>query len=340
MKRYDELSKDEIDHALELHGEAIVVDCSVALKMEDAYFERAREGGITAHNHTVTDPRENLPEAVKSIGAFYRWVRQHEDKGLIALTAEDIRRAKREGKVAFILGPQNAKFLEDDPGLVHAFHGLGVRVLQLTYQYRNQIGDGCGERTDAGLSRFGLDAVDEMNRVGMLIDLSHVGPATTRDAMEASSDPVVFSHGHPRALKDHVRNKTDEQLHALAEKGGVIGITEYSPICELKRGVRPDVDDFLKHVDYVADLIGVDHVGLGLDIDERSTPERWGAFASAYPELSGGYDFVGKRARDLDWITKAPNVTKGLVGRGYSDAEILKILGGNFLRVFERVWRG
>jgi len=340
LKGFDELSKDEEEHALHLHRRSIVIDCSVVVKQEDAYFDRARKGGITTHNHTVTDVRENLPEAVKTIGGFLRWVHINRDRGLVALMAEDIVRAKREGRVAFILGPQNANFLEEDVGLVHAFHALGVRVLQLTYQYRNQLGDGCGERTDCGLSKFGVRAVEEMNMVGIVVDLSHVGPATTADAMEVSKDPVIFSHSHPRALKPHVRNRTDEELQSLAEKGGVIGITAYSPICELEEGMRPGVVEYLRHIDYVVDLIGVDHVGIGLDIDETGTAEQWEEFRASYPELTGGYSFVTKRVEDLETVAKAPNITKGLVARGYSDAEIEKILGGNFLRVFRKVWGG
>lgn len=343
MKKYDELSRDEVEQALELHHKSIVIDCSAVISTqmdgEDTYFDRARKGGITAHNHTVTRVPDNLPEAVKGISAFQRWVNQNKDKGLTALTAEDIRKAKREGKVAFILGPQNAKFLENDLGLVHGFRSLGVRILQLTYQYLNQIGAGCGERVDCGLSKFGIDVVEEMNEVGIVVDLSHVGPTSTNEALELSKDPVIFSHSHPKAVTDHVRNKTDEQIKALAEKGGVIGITEYSPICELQRGVRPDVDDYLKHVDYVVDLVGVDHVGLGLDIDETSSPGYWDLFSSTYPELSGNYSFIERRAKDLDCITKVPNITLGLVGRGYSDSEIQKILGLNFLRVFKQVWK-
>jgi membrane dipeptidase len=340
LKEFDELSRGEEEHALALHVRSIVIDCSVVVKQEDAYFDRAREGGITAHNHTVTDVTENLPEAVKTIGGFLQWVESHNDKALVALRAEDIVRAKVNGKVAFILGPQNANFIEEDLGLVHAFHALGVRINQLTYQYRNQLGDGCGERTDCGLSKFGVRAVEEMNRTGIVVDLSHVGHATSADAMEVSKDPVIFSHSHPKALKPHVRNRTDEELHILAEKGGVIGITSYSPICELKEGVRPRVAEFLRHVDYVVDLIGVNHVGIGLDIDETGTIEKWEAFRTSYPELTGCYSLITKRVEDLESVDKAPNITRGLVARGYSDDEIEKILGGNFLRVFRSVWGG
>jgi membrane dipeptidase len=286
----------------------------------------------------VIDVDENLPEAVKTLGEFHRWVNQNSDEIQVIREAGDIRRAKEEGLAGVILGPQNTTFMEEDLGLVHAFHEMGVRICQLTYQYLNYVGAGCGERKDVGLSKFGLELLDEMNRVGILIDLSHCGPATTDEAIEKSRAPIIFSHSHPRGLVDHVRNKTDEQIHAMAEKGGVIGITEYSPIANLEPGVRPDVDDFMKHVDYVVDLVGVDHVGIGSDIDETSNPERWNQFASRYPELSGGYDFEGKRMKDFNWITKTPNITRGLVGRGYSDQEIKKILGLNFLRVFEEAW--
>lgn len=337
MKRYDGLNNDEITHAFELHKNSIVINCSAVIKQDDEHFNRSHIGGITAHNHTVTRPNDNLSESIKSISNFLYWAHANEQKCLIVKLAKDIIKAKNTGKIAFILGPQNAKFLEDI-SLIHCFKALGVRILQLTYQYKNQIGDGCGERTDNGLSEFGINLIEEMNKIGILIDLSHVGRCTTFEAIEISKDPIIFSHSHPYRLNPHIRNKTDEQIKAMSEKGGVIGITKYSPICELKSGVRPDVEDYMKHIDYVVELAGIDHVGIGLDFNEPSTPEIWASFASAYPELSGGYTFSEKGVKDLDQLSKVPNITKGLVGRGYSDQEIKKILGLNFLKVFKKVW--
>jgi membrane dipeptidase len=211
--------------------------------------------------------------------------------------------------------------------------------MQLTYQTRNYVGDGCAEGADTGLSSFGRDLIQEMNRLGILVDLSHCGRRTTDEAIDASKKPVVFSHTHPYTLAEHQRNKTDEQIQALAEKGGVMGITEYSPIAEVKPGVRPTIVDYLDQIDYVAKLVGVEHVGIGLDIDETSTSERFAEFKREFPELCRNYDFETRRIDGLSELTDCPQIARGLVSRGYSDDEILMILGGNFMRAFRKVWR-
>ena len=338
MKRYNELSDDEEDHAISIHNRSIVVDCCAVIRMDDGYFKRLREGGITCQSHTFTPASANLSEAIKDLGKVHRWIKSQKKQGSIALNVEDIHKAKKDGRSTVILGSQNTSFLERDLGLVHVFKAMGMNICQLTHQYLNNVGAGCGELTDLGLSRFGQELIEEMNTAQVLIDLSHCGARTTMEALECSRYPIIFSHSNSRAVTKHIRNKPDDQIQALAEKDGVIGLTWYSPLCNEKAGIRPDVNDHLDHIEYLVDLVGVSHIGIGSNIDETSTPDNWTQYSRKHPEQTNGYNYGEKRVKDLDWITKTPNITKGLVGRGYSDHEIEKILGANLLRVFKKTW--
>jgi len=338
MKHFSELSEDEEERALEIHEKSIIIDCCTFIRMDDDYFNRLKEGGITCQTHIFSPANANLSEAVKDIGSFYYWINFQETKGKIAFHVEDIEKAKEMGKSVVILGSQNTLFLERTLGLVHVFKAMGMNICQLTHQHLNNVGAGCGELSDLGLSRFGHQLIEEMNKARVLIDLSHCGARTTMEAIEYSRYPVIFSHSNPRAVTKHIRNKPDDQIQALAEKDGVIGMTWYSPLCNKKAGIRPDVSDYLDHIEYLVDLVGVSHIGIGTNIDETSTPENWNQYSSRHPEQTNGYNYEEKRVKDLDWITKLPNITKGLVGRGYSDHEINKILGANLLRVFKKTW--
>jgi membrane dipeptidase len=329
------LAREE-QRALDLHYGSIVVDCSTIVKYENEHFEYARMGGVTASNHTIRS--DTFRQAVDDIAKCYSWIEKNSDKGVVAESVEDIERAKKEGKTSIIFGPQNSTLVENDLNLLTIIHKLGVRIIQLTYQHRNLVGDGCGERTSCGLSSFGVDMVKKMNESHMVMDLSHCGARTVSDAMEFSNDPVIFSHTNPYSLcKLPSRAKTDEQIKALAEKGGVMGLTAYSPLCKT-REVRPTLEDYLNHIDYVVNLVGADYVGTGLDLDETSSPESFERFRGRFPEISENWTWEERNTDGLTRIDLFPNITKGLVVRGYSDQEIQKILGGNFLRVFKRVW--
>ena len=326
------------DDVLSVHNKAIVVDTSIVIKYEDAFFDRAKSGGVTVFNNTVTRPQSGLVSAINYVARCLSWIERNESHVLLVTDVDHIQKAKKEGKAAIILGPQDTDFIEGNIELLTVFHRMGVRIIQLTYQNRNLVGDGCGERTDSGLSNFGINLVKAMNRLGVIIDLSHCGPKTTMEAIENSKDPIIFSHSNPYVIKQHIRNKTDEAIMLLGEKGGVIGITAYSPICEISEGVRPTLKDFIDHIDYVVNLIGVDHVGIGLDINETSSSEAFNEFRAQYPELCGNYTFKTNKVDGLTSIDLFPNITTELLKRGYGEVEVIKILGGNFLRVFEKVW--
>ncbi|HEX2038668.1 MAG TPA: membrane dipeptidase [Acidimicrobiales bacterium] len=253
-----------------------------------------------------------------------------------ALTAADIRRAKAEQRHAVFVNCQPTTPVSRDLGLLDQAIDLGLRMLQLTYNYQDHIGAGCTERVDGGLSRFGVKVVEHLNERGVLVDVSHCGPQTTLDACAFSSAPVVASHTGAQGVYDHARGKSDEALDALAATGGVVCVCAVPFF--LAPG-RPTVEVVLDHVDYIARRIGPDKVGIGTDwpvplpayLADRvgEDPER---FHFRPEDNIGGFNLVG-----FDDYRDMPNITRGLVSRGYSDEEIRGILGENFLRVFETV---
>jgi membrane dipeptidase len=338
------MGKAEEESYLTIHEKSVIVngmDATGLDRLNFDYLQRLSDSGLTAFI-SAPSTEDNFVGAVRKLCDSYAILDKNADRLVHATSAGDIRGAKRSGKVAMIFGLQNAKPIEDNVNLLRIFHKLGVRVVQLTYQRRNLLGDGCGERTDCGLSHFGLKAVETMNELGLLIDLSHVGVTTTLEAIEISKDPVAFTHTCARDLCNHVRNKTADEIKAMAEKSGVMGISYLSHM------VKPDgnvsgttIDHYLDHIDYVVKLVGVDHVGVGFDYKEDRKREEWDRLPTVYPELSvkQPYDFQNLTVRDLKDIRGLSSITKGLVSRGYSGQDVSKILGGNFLRVFERVWR-
>ena len=244
-----------------LHEESIVIDGLIVSKWERSVFEDMRTGGITAANCTVS-VWEDFRSTVNNIVEMKALIRANDDLLMLVRSSADIEAAKRAGKTGIILGFQNAHAFEDRLGYVEAFADMGVRVVQLCYNTQNLVGTGCYER-DGGLSGFGREVIAEMNRVGVAVDLSHVGPKTSKEAILESKKPVTYSHCLPTGLKKHPRNKTDEQLRFIADHGGFIGVTMFPPF--LKRGIDSTVDDYVEAIGYVIDLVGEDSVGIGTD---------------------------------------------------------------------------
>lgn len=320
------LTDEQENRAIRLHDESVVFDALNASIMDEEYFEKMRQGGVTATNYTVAMD-QNLSETVKRIADMYRLIERSEAAVLIEKAA-DIHRAKQAGKAGIILGFQNVPPLEGGLGLLEAYRRLGVRIIQLSYHFKNVCGDGCMEPTNSGLSLFGRQLIQRMNELGMVVDLAHVGEQTEREAIEASRHPVIASHSNCHARLPVPQNKTDDMLRALANKGGVIGITGFPRLLE----PDPTVDTLIDHIDYVVQLVGVDHVGIGLDFAEGWTDSPF--HRKKLIEIDGRiYDWPS----GITTVLEFPNITRGLVARGYSDEEIGKILGGNFLRVFQEV---
>ena len=248
--------------AREIHNKSIVIDGLAAVYPKDfneEYIRNLKKGGITAIHVTIPDIEcFSLSQAVQELSVWFERLRRLEPYNVrLVTTVKEIREAKEAGDVAVILGSQGSGFLGLDLRSLEFFTRLGMRTMQPTYQQRNQFGDGCGENTDTGLSNLGVQWVEEMNKLGMVISLSHAGYKTSMDVMEISEDPVIFDHSNPKAVCDHPRNLTDDQIQACAEKEGVIGLCPLAIFVNVDKGSDElGVEDFIDHIDYVAELVG------------------------------------------------------------------------------------
>jgi len=324
-----------------IHQNAIIIDGLVYGPAADSagYFRQVKNAGVTATNVTIPAVLDNFSETKKKMAYWHNRIKENKDFMTLALSAADIERAKKDGRTAIIMGTQNAVHLDDNLENLEELRKLGMRIIQLTYQEKNSFGAGCGADPNIGLTELGKKLVRKMNDLGVLIDLSHCGHKTTLDAIAESRYPCIFSHANVMALCDHVRNKTDEQIQAMAEKGGVIGIVSYSPFADIKHNRVPAMPEFLDIVEYVIDLAGVEHVGIGLDFTPTWTEAEYNKAQETYPEIYMDYKMSDIPVRGLGNISKVIAVTHGLVDRGFSEDDIRKILGGNFLRVFREVWK-
>ncbi len=262
----------------------------------------------------------------------------------LALTADDIRRAKKSGEHAFIGYSQPVHGFARDIDNIQKVYRRGLRVLLLTYNTTNACGCGCTERLDHGLTSFGLEVIQRAAELGILIDTSHNGVQTTMEVCKVSKHPVTANHTNARAVFDHPRCKSDDQIKAIADTGGLIGIS-CVPFFLAKDPRDADITMVLDHIDYVADLVGWQHVGIGSDWP-HSLPKDVlrDVFSEATMKLLGGAAAAGDNLEDFlfnvngfDDYLDFPNITRGLVKRGYDDEQIRGILGENYLRVFEQV---
>ncbi len=328
---------------------ALVIDMLGVLKLDftpEAYAGPASAGeaamfrasGITGFHHSIGFGGATAYEDVLTwFAAWQGYVGRNADLFCLVDTAADLDRAKAQRKVAVIMGVQNADHFREAKD-VKAFHQLGQRCAQLTYNSQNFIGSGSTDRIDGGLSDFGAEIVQAMNAAGMLVDVSHCGDRTTLDAIEASPKPIAITHSNCRALNDHPRLKTDEAIKKLAAKGGVMGITG---VRNFVRDREPTtVEHMVDHIDHVAKLVGIEHVGIGSDADlngyDDMPAEQRKQLRAAY---KSSYAFRDRLDTDgFDHPRKVYDLTEALIRRGYSDANIEAVLGGNFRRLLGRVW--
>jgi membrane dipeptidase len=287
-------------------------------------------------------PHESVDSTIGGLARLAATVARHADRLVQVRTFGDVERARRDKRLALIPNVQNSTCIESEIKNLDRFYDLGLRQIQITFNWRNWVGDGCTERTQAGLSYFGADLVRRMNELGMIVDVGHTGYQSTLDAIELSSRPIVVSHANCKALCDHPRNKTDDQIRALARKGGVMGLTCFNWFVSDKP--RSTLDDLLDHFDHVIKLVGPDHVGIGSDFGipgwaGREPDAEWEEHRRIYSD----WEWKLIKGRFPPYIDETNNekrywsIAQGLQKRGHSTAVIEQALGQNFLRVFKAV---
>ena len=319
-----------------LHDRLIVIDGLNVSNFSRSVFEDMRRGGVTASNCTSC-VWENFTETMRNTARWKTWLRENADLITQIYTTEDIHRAKRESKAGIILGWQNSSGIEDRIEYLALFHELGLRIIQLTYNTQNLVGSGCYETRDSGLSDFGRDVLAEMNRLGILCDLSHVGAKTSEDAILASKQRVAYSHCLPAGLKAHPRNKSDEQLRFIADRGGFVGVTMFPAF--LKRGPAATVDDYVEAIEYVINLCGEDVVGIGTDFTQEYGRAffDWITHDKGYArKLTEFGDIVNPAG--IREIKDYPNLTAAMQKRGWKEPRIRKVMGENWVRLLKEVW--
>ncbi len=299
----------------------------------EATLDRMRRIGYDCVSLTTASDNEDMPLAMKKIAADTRFFLGNADRFVRVAGVDDILRAKAEGKLAVVYSFQGTLPFERDIGYVEMYYKLGVRQALMAYNQKNNVGDGCHERTDAGLSRFGVEVVREMNRVGMIVDCTHTGYRTTMDVFEVAQGPVVFSHSNARKLADNERNISDEQALACAKTGGVIGL---NGVGIFLGGNESSAQRMFQHLDHFVQLVGAEHVGFGIDTVSDKAPlmEIVRRNASKYPAESGYNvepEFGGPEL--------IPQVTDIMLRQGYSDAQVRAVLGENWMRVARQVWK-
>jgi membrane dipeptidase len=284
-------------------------------------------------------PRRNLQTAIDALVEWRERIAENDDKLILALEAADFERARDSDRTAVMMNFQDTIMLEGDIDNVDALHALGMRCCQLTYNFRNLVGDGCLERTNAGLSDFGLEVVDRMNRLGVLIDLSHCGRQTTLDGIAFSKRPVAMTHTMCDSVRaDHPRAKTDEQIRACAESGGVVGMIALGYFIGPDPGGESTIETYADHIEHAVSIAGIKHVGISTDFPPQGISP-WATYENWYEPRT----HVFKPSYELRWPPWIPeldstdryrNLVAVLDKRGWNDADLERLLGLNWLRLF------
>ncbi|MBU2510839.1 dipeptidase [bacterium] len=338
-----------MSRAEKIHEEAIIIDATCPLAVLDQYHDNYRAGGVTVVAATVgygVGDIGNINFTVRNLGNWYKRFRENPDKLHFVKSVNDIFQAKKEGKLGVIFHFQGSAPFEDDINMVEVYHRLGVRMCQLCYNAKDLVGCGCAVEEDTGLTEYGAKIIGEMNRLGIVVDCAHTGYKTTMDAIEASTSPVIISHGNAKAICNNRRNLEDELIQAIARKGGVVGFNGFPGFVADKP--RPTLDDMLDHVDYMAKLVGPENISVGIDYYEYQAgvvDDDTANLIYNYLLESGSWNTTDYPAppwyypEGLEMPEKLVNLTIGLYKRGYSEDEIKGILGLNIIRVFRKIWK-
>jgi len=336
--------------AKRLYRQALVLDANSSPPLDErqplsqADLALVRASGISVIKLTLGGINDDFAHTVAEIGQIQQLIEAHPAYFTAVRVPGDMARAKKEGKLGIILSFESAEMLGGQLSSLEVFRDLGVRVMQLSYNRRSPFAAGVMEPNAGGLTALGRDAVREMNRLGIVVDVSHANPATTADVLSLSSKPPVMTHAGCAAVHPHPRNKTDEQLRALAARGGVVGIYDLPYLTASPR--QPTLDDYMAHLEHALRIAGEDHVGIGSDVGiapfdtsaagmadfTRSVEERRKAGLSA-PEEDRPTYVVG-----LNVPNRIEIIADQLLKRGYSTAVVEKVIGTNFARVLTEIW--
>jgi membrane dipeptidase len=331
--------------ARKLHHDALVIDGLVYHC--DGDVSDLKAGGIDALNITTCHFEADFPEACAEIARWHGIINRPGSPWLQIETAADFDRARAEGKIGLVMGWQNSRPIADELDRLYFFRRLGLRIMQLTYNFRNALGDGCLEPEEAGLTLLGKQAVRIMNEIGIAIDLSHVGQRTMFGAIEHSTQPVLVTHANARALANLERNKTDDIIKAVSAKGGLIGASIYGPMCwDQNPSRKPSIDDYIRHLEYLVDVAGIEHVSFGTDLATGANYQRMAFERGHWRRWEGinrfnrvfGEDIPSRYLADCNKHSDLPKVTEALVRRGWKEEHIRGYLGGNLRRVLDRIW--
>ena len=330
--------------SIENNTDRVIIDGLQYNNWDRALFQKTRDSGLNAVHVTIAY-WEDFRELVENIAQWHRHFENHADLIMPVHSAEDVLRAKQTNRLGIIFGLQNCSPIEDDLALVQVLHELGVRIMQLSYNNQSLLATGCYEDNDSGITRFGKQVIKEMNRVGMLIDMSHSAEVSTLEAIELSERPIAITHANPGSFHPALRNKSDTVIRALAETGGILGFSLYP--FHLKNGSDCLLQEFCQAIAGTVDMMGIDHVAIGSDLCEQ-----WG-----YEKLqwmrSGTWtytaDFGEGSADSLAW-PKQPswfegsqhimNIAHGLADVGFDQSGIDKVMGNNWLRFFGQSFGG
>lgn len=344
-----------IHWVLEEMDKQVLNELTTDSEYRSTYIDQVKQSGLTGIRPTIGAFGQIPFSYEAALSEYARMIHRLDllDEGFkMATRAAQVRQAKKEGKVAVFLNFQNTKHFGENLEQLDFFYRQGIRQMQLTYNTRNLVGDRCTERNDGGLSRFGIQVIERMNQREILVDISHASIRTALEAIEVSKAPVIISHTNCRALNNHVRCMPDEVFHALAEKRGYIGLTVVAPFVNIEkvnRNQKITVMDWLAHVNHLIDLIGVNYVGIGTDdnVHEDVPPQ----YRQKIQQLmSGQFSQMGFRPEDRvaddpaiegteHFVDVYSTLIRALVLEGYSDQEIAKIIGENYLSRVKQVMR-
>ncbi|MBF9233823.1 dipeptidase [Microvirga alba] len=302
------------------------------------YADGPLRAGIDVLHISIGTHVENIEPVLVELYDCLCLFDQMSHRALHVRSGADIETARQSGRVGVILGSQGLDYIGRETRLIMCLARLGLRCAALTYNEANALGSGCLEPTDHGLTLIGKRAVRELRHNGIALDLTHVGYRTSMDAMELYDGPAIFTHSNAYALTPNPRNIKDDQIRAAAATGGMVGVSPYSPFCHSPKSARPTVEDFANHIDYMVQLVGIDHVGIGTDLFPHTKVKWENGTKRNYPEMVGPYVWETVYSEGFDSQQKFETLPDLLARRGYTDADIRRIMGENAARVFAEAW--